>query len=116
MKYVIWHNPRCSKSRAALEILQTAGVELEVRRYQDAPPNAAEILAVVRSMARPVRDLVRFCEACARELRLKDADKTDAEWAQVLADNPTLIERPVVISSDGRAVLGRPPEAVRDLL
>ena len=67
MGYVIWHNPRCSKSRATLAILEEAGVEVEVRRYRDEPPTAAAILGAARAMRRPVRDLVRFGESTAKE-------------------------------------------------
>jgi len=116
MEFVIWHNPRCSKSRAALAILQGAGVALRVRRYLEDPPAAGEIGAVLQALGRTPLQLMRIKEPVAVQMGLATADLSESEWLQILSAHPQLIERPVVIASDGRAVLGRPPEAVRELL
>jgi arsenate reductase len=116
MSYVIWHNPRCSKSRATLAILRDAGVDVTERLYRDVAPTVAELDAVARALDVPPQALVRMGEGIARELGLAAADLTDQEWLQVMAEHPILIERPIVVAPDGRAVLGRPPETVRALL
>lgn len=110
------HNPRCSKSRETLALLREAGVEPEIIEYLKQPPSAAELDALCRALGIEPAALVRFKEARAVELGLSsDDDRSRADWLQLLADNPTLIERPVVQRGE-RAVLGRPPEAVRALL
>ncbi|MEV1292871.1 arsenate reductase (glutaredoxin) [Pseudonocardia sp. NPDC049635] len=110
----IWHNPRCSKSRATLALLQEHGVEPTVRRYLDDPPARAEL---ERALAELGTDdplaLVRTGEPAFREQGLKDADRDTL--LDALAAEPRLIERPLV-RSGGRAVLGRPPENVLALL
>lgn len=109
----IWFNPSCSKCRGTIEILKDSGVEAEVVEYLDTPPTADEIRDVLAKLKISARDLIRTNEAVYAELRLQDA--TDDELVDAMAANPILIERPVVVSGD-RAVLGRPPERVIDLL
>ncbi|HMJ13300.1 MAG TPA: arsenate reductase (glutaredoxin) [Polyangiaceae bacterium] len=111
----IWHNPRCSKSRAALELLQNAGITPQVRLYLDAPPSTAELADVVHLLGGSPRVCLRTGETAYTELGLADSSKSDAELIEAMAKHPILIERPIVIAGD-RAVLGRPPERVRDLL
>lgn len=111
----IWHNPRCSKSRAALEILQAAGVTPAVRLYLEAPPRPAELAEVVRLLGGSARSCLRTGEAPYKELGLSDAKKSDAELIDAMAEHPILIERPIVIAGD-KAVIGRPPERVREIL
>ena len=112
----IWHNQRCSKSRAAREILVEAGVAFDERRYLEAPPTAAELDAVLTSLGMDPWDIARMGEPVAKELGLRDLPHTRARWIELMVANPILIERPIIVTADGRAVLGRPPEAVRDLL
>lgn len=114
--FTLWHNPRCSKSRGAKEILTDAGVELEVRSYLEAPPTVAELDAVLTALGKEPWDIARMGEAVAKELTLKDLPHERARWIEVMVANPVLIERPILVTADGRAVLGRPPEAVSDLL
>lgn len=112
----LWHNQRCSKSRGAKEILTDAGVEFEERRYLDAPPTVAELDAVLTALGQEPWEIARMGEDVAKELGLKDLPHDRDRWIEVMVANPVLIERPILVTSDGRAVVGRPPEAVRALL
>jgi arsenate reductase len=112
----IWHNPRCSKSRLTLKIIEESGVEVEIRRYLEDPPSVEELDRVLEMLQMEPGDLARKKEGVAKELGLRDRELSRAEWLSVLVENPILIERPIVITADGRAALGRPPEAVRELL
>jgi arsenate reductase len=112
----IWHNQRCSKSRSARDLLTEAGVAFEERRYLDEPPTPAELEQVLTALGREPWEITRMGEAVAKDLGLKDRPHDREDWIDLLVANPILIERPIVVRDDGRAVLGRPPEAVRDLL
>lgn len=112
----IWHNQRCSKSRSAHDILTEAGVPFEERRYLDAPPTEAELDAVLTALEKEPWEIARMGETVAKELGLRDLPHDRKRWIEVLVANPILIERPIIITADGRAVVGRPPEAVRSLL
>ncbi|MCB1959855.1 MAG: arsenate reductase (glutaredoxin) [Rhodocyclaceae bacterium] len=110
----LYHNPRCSKSRAALALLQDRGIEPEIVRYLDAPPSRAQIAALVQALGIPPAALVRTGEALFKsELKGKTLDADG--WLDALAAHPVLIERPIAVRGD-RAVIGRPPEAVLALL
>ncbi len=111
---LIYHNPRCSKSRNTLAILHEQGIEPKVVRYLDNPLTAAELKALIAKLGMPVRQLVRSGEPAYRECGL-GTESTDAELLAAMASHPKLIERPIVVRGD-RAVLGRPPENVLDLL
>ena len=112
----IYHNPRCSKSRQALQLLRDAGVEPDVVEYLKTPPSAKEIDALCSALGREPQAIVRFGEDRAKELCLKAGDvRKRAEWLRLLADNPVLIERPIAVDGK-RAALGRPPEQVLELL
>jgi len=111
---IVWHNPRCSKSRGVLEVLAEAGVTPEVVRYLDTPPSRSEIEEVLRLLGtEDPAAIVRTGEAAYRELGLAGADRDTL--LDALAAHPSLIERPIVVDGD-RAVLARPPERVRELL
>ena len=112
----IWHNQRCSKSRSALDILTDAGVPFEERRYLEAPPTAAELDQVLVALGKEPWEIARTGEDVAKGLDLEALPHDRAAWIDILVANPILIERPIIVTSDGRAVLGRPPEAVRALL
>jgi len=112
----LWHNQRCSKSRGAREILEEAGVAFDEKRYLESPPTAAELDAVLTALGKEPWEIARTGEAVAKEIGLKDLPHDRARWIEVMVANPVLIERPILVTSDGRAVVGRPPEAVRDLL
>lgn len=112
MKITIWHKPTCSTSRRALSMIREAGHEPEIRDYIANPPDRAELTRVAGLLGGPAA-LVRRKEPLFRELNLKEADD-EALIAAMLA-HPILIERPVVLR-DGKAVLGRPVEAIAALL
>lgn len=109
----IWHNPRCSKSRKTLALLQEKGIEPEIVEYLKTPPSAEELRQVLTLLDITAEELVRKGEAVFKELELKDADEETLIAA--MTANPILIERPVVIHSQ-RAAIGRPPENVLKIL
>ena len=114
MRDVFLHNPHCSKSRAALELVREAGVDLPVRNYLDDPPSVDELRGVVALLGvRPI-EIARRGEPPFAALGLNDTTPDD-EVLRALADHPILIERPIVVRN-GRAVVGRPPESVRGVL
>ncbi|MBW3657315.1 MAG: arsenate reductase (glutaredoxin) [Actinobacteria bacterium] len=112
----IWHNPRCSKSRETLSLLEDAGVEPTVRRYLDDAPTVDELDDALRRLGMEPWELARTKEPVAEELGLTDWDHDRQRWLQAMVEHPVLIERPIVLADDGRAALGRPPGAVLDLL
>jgi arsenate reductase len=111
MKATIWHNPRCSKSRAALALLEAAGAEVEVIRYLETPPTAARLAALYARAGMTPRDGLRTAEPGAAAL----ADADDAAVLAAMAADPILIERPLVETDKG-VRLGRPPERVLEIL
>jgi arsenate reductase len=114
MTDVFLHNPRCSKSRAALELVREAGVELPVREYLKEPLTIDELRHVVNVLGvRPI-DIVRHGEPQYSILGLTD-ETPDEDVLRAMAEHPILIERPIVVRGK-RAVVGRPPETVRELL
>jgi arsenate reductase len=111
----IWHNPRCSKSRATLELLRSRGVEPRVVLYLDDPPDVQRLDQVLRLLGLEPRELMRKGEAPYGELGLQAQGLDRAALVRVLAEHPILIERPIVISR-GRAVVARPPERAIEVL
>ena len=114
MKTIIWHNPRCSKSRAGLKYLEEQGIDHEVVRYLDTPPSEAQIREVLGKLGISPRKLMRTKEAIYRELGLKNVTDDDALIA-AMAEHPKLIERPVVIHRD-KAVVARPAEKIAEIV
>lgn len=112
---VIYHNPRCSKSRQTLKLLEDNDIKPEVRLYLDKPPAAAELKKLLTALDVSARELLRKGEAEYKELGLADKSLSEAQLVAAMADHPRLIERPIVVR-DGKAVLGRPPENVLALL
>ena len=115
MTVTIYHNPRCSKSRQTLALLQERGVTPTVVEYLKTPPDAATLGDILAKLGCPPRQLMRVKEAVYRERGLDDENLSDADLIQAMVDNPILIERPIVLAGD-RAALGRPPEAVLAIL
>jgi arsenate reductase len=114
MKARIWHNPRCSKSRETLAILEaTPGIEIEVVEYLKTPPTAAELARLYARAGITPREGLRAGEPVARELGLADAG--DDAILDAMTRHPILIERPLVETDKG-VRLGRPPEKVREIL
>jgi len=112
----LWHNPRCSKSRQTKDILNAANMPFVERRYLDQPPTATELDGVLHALGMEPWELARLGEGIAQELRLRDEPHDRARWIELMVANPVLIERPILVTADGRAVLGRPPEAIQALL
>lgn len=110
-----WHNPRCSKSRAALALLHERGAEVRIRRYLEDAPTLEALAAAHKALGSPpVLSMMRTGEKTFRDLGLSKTDD-DARLMAAMADNPILIERPLAIKGD-HAVIGRPPETVLKLL
>jgi arsenate reductase len=112
----IWFNPSCSKCRASEELLDAAGVPYTERRYLDEPPTVEELDRVTKLLGVEPWDITRLDEPRAVELGLAAAPRDRSAWLEVLAANPVLVQRPIVVTDDGRAVVGRPPEKILDLL
>lgn len=112
---VLYHNPRCSKSRAALELLASRGVKPAIVRYLDQPPDAAALRALLDKLGLPARALLRTGEDEYRALKLADPSLDEAALIEAMAAHPRLIERPIFVRGN-RAVIGRPPERVLELL
>lgn len=111
---VIWHNPRCSKSRQTLELLQENGHEPTVVEYLKTPPRLEEITSVIEMLEISARELMRTGETIYKENNLS-AETEDTKLVAAMHDNPILIERPVVLAN-GKAAIGRPPESVLEIL
>ncbi len=110
----IWHNPRCSKSRNAVALLEEQGVEVEVVKYLETLPSKDEIVEVLKMLGISARELMRTKEDIYKELGLKNISDEDA-LIDAMVTYPKLIERPIVIK-DGRAAIGRPIENIVELL
>ncbi|SDJ60067.1 arsenate reductase (glutaredoxin) [Microbulbifer yueqingensis] len=113
--WTIYHNPRCSKSRQTLQLLQDKGVEPEVVLYLETPPDAATLRELLKKLGIDARELLRTGEDAYKELGLKDRDLAEDDLIRAMAEHPKLIQRPIVVKGE-RAVLGRPPENVLELL
>ena len=110
----IWHNPRCSKSRNAVALLEDKGVEAEVLKYLDTPPSKEELADLLKMLDIPARELMRTKEDIYKSLDLKN-ENDEEKLIEAMAANPKLIERPIVIK-DGKAAIGRPIENIIELL
>ena len=115
MTVTILHNPRCSKSRQTLELLRDRGQEPEIVEYLDTPPDAAKLGEILDLLGLEPRQLMRRKEAAYGELGLDAPDLPRDALIAAMVEHPILIERPVVLAN-GKAALGRPPEAVLEIL
>lgn len=111
-----WHNPRCSKSRQGKEILDQVGAAYSERRYLDDPPTAAELDRVLTALGKEPWDIARVGEDIAKQLELSTWPHERDKWIAAMVEHPILIERPILVTDDGRAVLGRPPESITSFL
>lgn len=109
----IYHNPRCSKSRATLGLLESRGVTPKIVLYLDTAPSASELRALIRKLGIAAEDLVRKTEDIYKR-RYAGKALTEAQWIEAMVKDPILIERPIVVRGE-KAVLGRPPEKVSQL-
>jgi arsenate reductase len=115
MPVTIFHNPRCSKSRATLALLQDRGIEPEIRLYLENPPSAEELTAILALLGRSPRELMRKGEAEYKQQGLADESLSEEALVYAMAATPKLIERPIVVAN-GKAAVGRPPESVLEIL
>jgi len=115
MSVTIYHNPRCSKSRQTLALLEERGISPNIVEYLNTPPSAAELSAILSMLGMEPRDLMRKKEEPYKANGLDDGQLTSDALVQAMIDNPILIERPIVVSG-GKAAIGRPPESVLDIL
>ena len=110
----IYHNPRCSKSRQGLQILEESKIKFEVIKYLETPVSEEEITDIIQLLGIAPIDLVRKGEAIWKE-NFKGKELSNSEIISAMATNPKLIERPIVINN-GKAVIGRPPEIIKTIL
>ncbi|MBX3504853.1 MAG: arsenate reductase (glutaredoxin) [Parvibaculum sp.] len=111
----IYHNPRCSKSRETLALLEERGLDPLIVDYLKAPPSAVEIQAILKKLKMKPRDLMRKGETVYKELGLDNEKLTDEKLIRAMEENPILIERPIVVLG-AKARIGRPPESVLEIL
>ena len=109
----IYHNPRCSKSRAGLKLIQEAGKDIEIIEYLKTPPTEPELKNLLLMLRMNPLDLIRKNETIFKE-QFKGKELSDDEWIKIMVENPKLIERPIVMNGN-KAVLGRPTEKISDL-
>lgn len=115
MSVTIYHNPRCSKSRATLELLRSKGIEPTVIEYLKTPPSVSELETILTKLGMGPRDLMRKGEAVYKEAGLNKAELDRKALIAAMVENPVLIERPIVLAN-GKAAIGRPPENVLEIL
>lgn len=111
----LYHNPRCSKSRGALELLEARGLAPTIVRYLETPPDAAQLRDLLSKLGISPRQLLRTGEDEYKALNLADQALSDEQLIATMAANPKLIERPILIAGD-KAVIGRPPEKILEIL
>lgn len=111
----LYHNPRCSKSRAALQLLEARGLNPEIVKYLENPLDSAQLLALLSKLGIPARQLLRSSEEEYKTLGLNDSALSNAQLIKAMVEHPKLIERPILETAD-KAVIGRPPENVLELL
>jgi arsenate reductase len=115
MSVVIYHNPRCTKSRQTLALLQEKGIEPEVIEYLKTPPSYDDLVAIIGKLNITPRQLLRNKEPEYKELGLDNPDLSDQQIIQAMIDTPKLMERPIFVNKD-KAAIGRPPENVLEIL
>lgn len=115
MSVKIYHNPKCSKSRATLALLEERKVELEIVRYLETPPDAKEINDILKKLGKEPREAMRKGEAAYKEQDLANDSLSRDALIEAMAGEPILIERPIVVNGD-KARIGRPPESVLEIL
>lgn len=114
-KVILWHNPRCSKSRATKQILEERGVELDVIEYLTETPSLNQIADVLDYLGLQPRQLMRTGESAYSDNNLDNEQLSREQLIQAMIDHPILVERPIVIAN-GKAAIGRPPESVLEIL
>ncbi|MCX7355850.1 MAG: arsenate reductase (glutaredoxin) [Alphaproteobacteria bacterium] len=115
MAVVIYHNPRCSKSRETLALLEAKGAKPKIVEYLKEPPSAAELKAILKKLGLAPRELMRRKEPPYAALKLDNPKLSDDALVEAMVENPVLIERPIVVNG-AKAALGRPPEDALKIL
>ena len=115
MNVKIYHNPRCSKSRQTLALLEDRGVELEIIDYLKTPPSADELKSIVKKLGVSARDITRKNEDAYKDNNLGDKTKSDDDIIAAMVASPKLMERPIVVAGE-KAAIGRPPQSVLNIL
>ncbi|TNE82174.1 MAG: arsenate reductase (glutaredoxin) [Bacteroidetes bacterium] len=110
----IYHNPRCGKSRQTLQLIQDSGTEPTIIEYLKTPLNKAELTDLIAKLGIPAEQLIRKGESIFKD-EFKGKNLSESDWIQAMVDHPILMERPVVVKGT-KAVIGRPPELVKELL
>ncbi len=114
-KVIIYHNPRCTKSRQTLQLLQEKNIQPEVIEYLQHPPSKKQLKEILSMLKMNARELMRKTEIEYKELGLDNKSLTEAQLITAMVENPKLIERPIVINKN-KAIIGRPPEKVLEIL
>ena len=115
MSVTIYHNPRCSKSRQTLGLLQERIVDINIIEYLKTPPDVSQLKQILKKLGYEPRQLMRKSEQIYKDLDLGNENKTAEDLIKAMAQNPILIERPIVLSGE-KAIIGRPPESVLNIL
>lgn len=115
MKTTLYHNPRCSKSRATLELLKSKGIEPQIVEYLKTPPDAVTLKKILSLLGMRPRELMRQNETAYRDAGLDNPDLSDDDLINAMIEHPVLIERPILLAN-GKAAVGRPPENVLNIL
>ena len=114
--YKIYHNPRCSKSRQTLELLENNNIQPEIIEYLKNPPSASELGKILRLLNLKPRQLMRKKEVEYKENGFDNETLSDKKLIDMMVEHPKVIERPIVVTDDAKAVIGRPPENVLELI
>ena len=114
-KLVIYHNPRCSKSRETLQILEDNNARPEIIEYLDEPPSAQELSRIIGMLGISARDLLRSTEQAYSDAGLDDDSLSEEDIVNAICKHPSLLQRPIVVAGN-KAVIGRPPVKVLDII
>lgn len=115
MSVTIFHNPRCSKSRQTLSLIQEKNIDINIIEYLKTPPDISQLKLILKKLGYEPRQLMRKSEQIYKDLDLGNENKTAADLIIAMTQNPILIERPIVLSGE-KAAIGRPPESVLNIL
>ena len=115
MSVTIYHNPRCAKSRATLQLIEARGIRPKIVEYLKTPPSLAELKTILQRLKLKPPDILRTSEPRYAELGLRERNPGDEELIALMVANPILIERPIVVAG-GKAAIARPPEKVLEIL
>ena len=115
MSVTIFHNPRCSKSRQTLSLIQEKNIDINIIEYLKTPPDISQLRQILKQLGYEPRQLMRKSEQIYKDLDLGNENKTEEDLVIAMTQNPILIERPIVLSGE-KAAIGRPPESVLNIL